>query len=127
MTRPTSLQDQSTHIEADAAIERLLRDDAAQWRDGYLSNDGFSDRVMARVSTLPAPQAGLSMQKRLAIIGATVLVGVLVATFAGNGANLLIDAVMDLATETVTPTVLGLVALLASAGVMAITAAQGER
>lgn len=127
MNRPTLPQDQATHLEADAALEQLLRQDAAQWRDAYIDNDGFSDRVMARIDALPAPQAGLSIRQRLTIIGAAVLGGVLLATFAGNGADLLIDAVMDLATETVTPTVLGLVALLASAGALAVVAAQGER
>ncbi|MFN7219772.1 MAG: hypothetical protein ACK5UX_03930 [Burkholderiales bacterium] len=127
MNRPTLPQDQATHLEADAALEQLLRQDAAQWRDAYIDNDGFSDRVMARIDALPAPQTGLSIRQRLTIIGAAVLGGVLLATFAGNGADLLIDAVMDLATETVTPTVLGLVALLASAGALAVVAAQGER
>jgi hypothetical protein len=127
MNRPTLPQDQATHLEADAALEQLLRQDAAQWRDAYIDNDGFSDRVMARIDALPAPQTGLSIRQRLTIIGAAVLGGVLLATFAGNGADLLIDALMDLATETVTPTVLGLVALLASAGALAVVAAQGER
>ncbi|MCE2989356.1 MAG: hypothetical protein LW838_04310, partial [Nitrosomonadaceae bacterium] len=98
MNRPTLPQDQATHLEADAALEQLLRQDAAQWRDAYIDNDGFSDRVMARIDALPAPQTGLSIRQRLTIIGAAVLGGVLLATFAGNGADLLIDAVMDLAT-----------------------------
>jgi hypothetical protein len=127
MTRPNPPQDQASNLGADAALERLLRDDAAQWRDAYITNDGFSDRVMARIDALPAPQTGLSMRQRLTIIGATVLVGVVAATFVGDGANLLFDAVMDLATDTITPTVLGLAALLASTGAMAVVAAQGER
>ncbi len=47
-------EDAQASPSGDAWLERLLADDAAAARDGYVDDDGFAARVMAK---LPAPVA----------------------------------------------------------------------
>lgn len=116
-------QDQHNDLTRDAAVDALLHNDAAAWRDIYIDNDGFSERVMAKVHDTPAPRVAL--RRRMAVVGASGLIGAALVVFAGGGANLLIDAAMDLATRTITPAVLALgVVALATAAFGVLVAAE---
>jgi hypothetical protein len=110
---PTSPTPPTATPPSDDAIDALLRADAHAWRDQYIDNDGFSDQVMARVATTPAPQK-LSARARFAIIGGIAALSVVFVILFGAGGNLIIDAAMDIATETVTPAVVAIVAVLAT-------------
>ena len=128
-TNPPETIGQASAREADDALEQMLRADAAQWREHYVHNDGFSDRVMQRIAALPTPTYagafGPRAKRRLAIVSvAAALASALV--FFGTGGVWLIDAVMDLATQTITPHVLLMVSMLAAAAVLSISAASSE-
>jgi hypothetical protein len=121
--------DQQPILAENAEIEALLARDGAQFRDQYIDNNGFSDRVMARVATLAANERAsvrLSNKARLMIIASTTFIALMIALTVGAGSNYLIDAVMDLATKTITPAVVGLAMLMVAAGVMAFSAASND-
>jgi len=103
-------------------IDALLREDAINFQQEHIANDGFSAKVMARVAMLPSPAFRLSVKKRVAIIAAAALVAMVIAITAGAGDKFLIDALMDLATRTITPAVAILAGLLLGAYVMAAAA-----
>jgi len=115
-----------TNFDALQNIEALLHADAINFRHEQIANDGFSARIMARVATLPPPAATLSVKKRFTIIALATLIAVIVAVTAGAGGNFLIDALMDLATKTVTPNVVVLGMLMVAACMMAVSAARSE-
>jgi hypothetical protein len=124
--------DQHTSSDAvdDGHIERLLRESVARHRDGYIDNNGFSDAVMARVAGLPASARatrGLSTQARFLIVACTTVFAALITMTIGAGGSYLIDAVMDLATQTITPAVIGLILVMVSMVIVAIGAANAER
>ena len=128
-TNPPETIGQASARDADDALEKMLRADAAQWRDQYVHNDGFSDRVMQRIAALPAPRHagafGPRAKRRLAIVSATAALASALVFF-GTGGVWLIDAVMDLATQTISPHVLLMVSMLAVAAVLSIGAASSE-
>jgi hypothetical protein len=113
-------------VNIEMRLEAKLRADAVNFQRVTIANDQFSDAVMALVVTLPAPAAALSTKKRFVIIASATLFAVVFAVTAGAGGAFLIDAVMDLATKTVTPAVVVLSALILAASVMAASAARSE-
>jgi TnpA family transposase len=114
-------------LNDDAEIEALLRREAKLYRDQYIDNAGFSDRVMAQIAIAPARATpALSNQARLTIIAGMTFLAILIAMTLGAGSIYLIDAVMDLATQTITPAVIGLVSVVVAAGVMAFSAASND-
>jgi len=123
--------DQAQQREADQALAVMLRTDAAEWRAAYIHNDGFSDVVMQRVAQLPAPTTartfGRYFTPRLVIVSVAAVIGAALAMFGSGGGNLLIDAVMDLATFTVTPSVVAVGGILLVASMAAIITATAER
>jgi hypothetical protein len=121
--------DQADITAQDAQIDALLRADAAQWRADYIDNAGFSDGVIAAINAQPSAQAGTARNvgRRLAVVGGAIALGVVVAAVPGGGANVFIDAAMDLATRTITPAVIGLALLAICASTMAMVAASHER
>ncbi len=46
----TPLTDPAAVLDDDHSVEELLRADAAAWRDAYVHNDGFSDRIMRQIA-----------------------------------------------------------------------------
>ena len=127
----TSPSDQSQQVEADQTLEAMLRADAAELRTAYIHNDGFSDAVMQRVVHLPTPLAAGGVSKfatpRLIIVSVAAAIASSVAIFGSNSGDLLIDAVMDLATFTITPAVLALAGILLVASAIAIVTATAEK
>ena len=99
------------------ALEVLLKDDAAATRDAYIDDAGFTARV---VDALPA-RGHVSRAIRIGVpftfaIASTTIVMCCTAT-----GNLVVDAFMDLATETMTANAVGL--LLVIAVVIAVSVA----
>jgi len=123
--------DQLVALAADEAMDEMLRADATAWRDAYLDNDGFSERVMQRISVLPAPLRGslssVGSTKRIVIVSVAAALASSVVVFSGAGGNLLIDAVMDIATFTVTPAVVALIGMTIVAAAVAVGAVANER
>ncbi len=119
--------DQAQQREADQALAVMLRTDAAEWRAAYIHNDGFSDVVMQRVAQLPAPTTARTFTPRLVIVSAAAVISAALAMFGSGNGNLLIDAVMDLATFTVTPSVVAVGGILLVASMAAIITATAER
>jgi hypothetical protein len=117
-----------TKLNDDANIEALLRADAINFQNEHVANDGFSDSVTASVAALPSTghTAMLAPKQRLMIITSATLLAVVIAVTAGAGGQFLIDATMDLATKTITPTVLALGVLMLAACAMAVSAARSE-
>ena len=106
-------------------LDEALKDDAARYRDAYIDDAGFTLRVM---DALPLQsQNVLSSKKRFAIIFGMATFAALIATTLLSGGNLLIDASMDMATDTITPSVVGLFTITLVATVTAISAVMGKR
>lgn len=100
-------------------IDELLKADAASHRDAYIDDGGFTLRV---IDALPARRS-LSQSMRLVIpLGFTVLAGVFVALFTGGG-NFLVDAVMDIATTSMTQTAFAFLAVIGILIALSIAAA----
>jgi hypothetical protein len=118
--------DQAAQLNADAALDTLLRQDASLHRDAYIDNDGFSDSIMQRIAQAPAP-GGLNLRRRFVVVSVLAAVASALVMFAGPGANFFIDVTMDIATETITPAVIGLAVILAAIGMLAIAAAASEK
>lgn len=131
VSTPNNPDDQASMLAADDALDALLRADAATWRDSYLNNDGFSERVMQRVAALPAPVRGtlssVGANKRIVIVSIAAALASSVVVFSGAGGNFLIDAVMDIATFTVTPAVLAVVGMTIVAAAVAVGTVTNER
>ena len=130
-TNQTDLADQAKLLEADQALEALLRADAGELRAAYIHNDGFSDAVMRSVAQLPPPVPARVFSRfatlRLVIVSAAAAIASGIALVGSGGGNLLIDAVMDLATFTITPSVLAIGGMLVVASAAAIVSASIER
>ncbi len=98
---------QTPDVSDDGAMETMLRADALAYQHNHIDNNDFADQVMTRVRLMPAPVAirmtSTSVGRRIGIVSAFALVGAVVVFGIGAGNNLLIDAVMDLATQTITP------------------------
>jgi hypothetical protein len=123
---PAKTPDRITRSLTDDDIERMLREDATRMHEAYIDNDGFSERVMQDIVKLPVPR-GLSAHHRIMIVAATTIGGLLLVMFAGHGNDYLIDAVMDFATQTLTPTLLAVLVVAVLGAVFGITAAADAR
>jgi hypothetical protein len=112
------------NTQQDDALEQWLKADAARWRDQYIDDDGFTQRVVgnlasnvaARPSTATAP-AHVTPAVRFTLTYGLAIVAAIIVTFFAGGANFAIDALMDVATSTMTTTVLGFGAMLVVATV----------
>ena len=95
----------NTHLNLHRdAIDELLKSDAREHRLQHIDDDGFTLRV---VDGLPR-QKSVSPALRFAIpFGFTLLACAIAATFTPAG-SFMFDAYMDLVTETVTPTLIGM-------------------
>lgn len=107
--------DQHRQLADDFALDAMLRHDAAgraiaTHSADHIDNNGFSDRVMVRVRELPATHAIRGSTRLVIIVSAAV--AALLFVMIGNGGEFLIDALMDLATKTITSTVLGLLTIV---------------
>ncbi len=121
----------SPGVTDDGQLDAMLQTDARMFQQHHIDNDGFADGVMARVKLIPAPAASqltsTGLIRRLVIISAAALVGTFIVFGFGSGNELLIDAVMDLATKTITPSATALMLIIFSAGAVAIGAASSDR
>lgn len=88
-------------------VDELLKADAAS--QPYIDDAGFTLKVM---DALPA-RARVSAAMRVAIPFAFTIASAVVVAFFAGGENFLIDAVMDIATNTITKTSFALLAIVA--------------
>lgn len=108
------------------AIEQILKTDAAEYHLAYIDDAHFTSRVMDALP-LVSTQNSLSPKKRFAIIvGMTSIAALFATTFLSSG-NLLIDACMDVATDTITPAVVALLTILIMAIVVSVSASMSNR
>jgi len=100
-------------------IDELLKGDAATQRDHYIDDAGFTLRV---IDNLPAGSR-VSPVLRFAIpFGFTVFTAAFVALLAGGG-NFLVDAVMDIATRSMSKSAFAFVAIACIMIAVSVTAA----
>lgn len=130
-TIPPDDADQTTVLAANQALEAMLRADASDLRATYIHNDGFSDAVMQRVALLPPPAPARAFSSfatpRLLIVSTAAAIATAIALVGSGGGDILIDAVMDLATFTITPSVLAIGGMLLVACTAAIATVATER
>jgi hypothetical protein len=89
-------------------IDELLKADLAVHREAYIDDAGFTLRV---IDALPH-RSPVSPAMRLAIPGGfALLAAIFVALFAGGG-NFVVDAVMDIATSSMTQSALAFVTVV---------------
>jgi hypothetical protein len=107
------------NTQQDDALEQWLKADAAKWRDQYIDDDGFTQRVMGNLAGNVAARPSMVTSNpyvtptmRFALTYGLAIVAAIIVTFFAGGANFAIDALMDVATSTMTTTVLGFGAML---------------
>jgi len=102
-------------------LDEMLKADAAEHRDTYVDDGGFTLRV---VDALPPRARGVSSKVRFGIpFGLAALAAVFVV-FATAGGSFFIDAAMDLATNTLTAASFGFLVMVGIMYVMAATIAR---
>lgn len=90
------------------AIDELLKADARDARTQHIDDDGFTLRIMDRLPHKRRVSAAL----RFAIpFGCALLASVIALAFTSAG-SFIFDAYMDLVTETVTPTLIGMAVVM---------------
>lgn len=90
------------------AIDELLKADARDLRTRHIDDDGFTLRVTDRLPQNRRVSAAL----RFAIpFGCTLLASVIAVVFTPAG-SFMFDACMDLVTQTVTPTLIGMAVVM---------------
>jgi hypothetical protein len=89
-------------------VDELLKADASLHRDRYLDDHGFTLRVLDH---LPAGSRASDATRYAILFGSTLLAAVFAAVFAGGG-NFLVDAVMDIATSSLSKSALAFVAIV---------------
>ncbi|MBL0125579.1 MAG: DUF5056 domain-containing protein [Betaproteobacteria bacterium] len=100
-------------------LDEWLKADAMTQRDQYIDDAGFSLRVL---DNLPV-KSPISPAMRIAIpFGFTMVAAVFVALFAGGG-NFMIDAVMDIATSSMTKSAIAFLAIASIAVAVSVAAA----
>lgn len=104
-------------------LDEALKIDAAGYRGHYIDDAGFTLRVM---DALPL-QAKLSSQKRFAIIFGMSSFAAVIATLFLAGDHLLIDASMDVATNTISPAVVALFTIMMVSTAASIAAILSRR
>ncbi len=121
------------HNIAEDVVEQILKTDAAQFRHAYIDDTHFTSRVMDALPLSPmrnplsSAHNPLSAKKRFAIIlGMTTIAALFATTFLSSG-NLLIDAYMDVATDTITPAVIALLTIMMMGVVGCVSASMSNR
>lgn len=87
-------------------VDALLKADAAM--ADYIDDDGFTLKV---VDGLPARARVPAMARFAILFGLTLLAAIIVTFFAGGG-NFLVDAMMDMATSTMTKSAFALIGIV---------------
>ncbi len=140
-SKMTSNMKSSVNIHRDF-IDEVLKADADAQRDAYIDDAGFTLRVMdalpsaTSMSTVRTSRASrtsrtsrtsLSPTKRFSIIFGMAMVAAIIATVFLSSDNLLIDASMDVATDTITPSVIALIMITFVTSVVSVSAILGKR
>lgn len=134
-SKMTSNMKSSVNIHRDF-IDEVLKADADAQRDAYIDDAGFTLRVMdalpsatsmSTVRTSRTSRTSLSPTKRFSIIFGMAMVAAIIATVFLSSDNLLIDASMDVATDTITPSVIALIMITFVTSVVSVSAILGKR
>ena len=107
-------------------LDAMLRNDAAGVRDLYIDDAGFTQHL---IDTLPAPvsNARRSRAIRFGVPFAFTLVATVVVICCSAGGSLAVDALMDLATQTITANAVGFLLVIAVAIALSLSNLSGER
>ena len=113
----------NTHLSLhNDAVDELLKADAQAQRQQHIDDDGFTLRVVDRLPVRKRISAAL----RFAIpFGCTLLAAVIAVAFTPAG-SFMFDAYMDLVTETITPTLVGMAVAMVTLYVASIGGALGD-
>jgi peptidoglycan/LPS O-acetylase OafA/YrhL len=103
-------------------LDDLLRRDAAELRADYIDDAGFSARV---VDALPARRRGAPVLR--IVPHAFTAAAAIVVLCCSSAGYLVIDAAMDLATETITANALGMLLVIAVVMLLSLGALSSER
>ena len=119
------------NIQRDVIDEALKADAAAAEQfNAYIDDAGFTLRVMDALPALPTStsmRTTLSSTKRFSIIFGLAMIAAIIATVFLSGDNLLIDASMDVATDTITPSVIALITIMFVTTAVSVSAVLGRR
>ena len=108
-------------------LDEMLRDDTAGLRDTYIDDAGFTARVL---NALPAGTAHGRRSLRALRFGvpfAFTLVAAVIVVCCTAGGGLAIDALMDLATQTITANAVGFLLAIAVAIALSVSNLSGDR
>ena len=108
-------------------LDAMLRNDAAGLRDIYIDDAGFTQRLL---ETLPAPAANARRRAKAIRFGvplAFTLVATVVVICCSTGGTLAVDALMDIATQTITANAVGFLLVIAVAIALSLSNWSGER
>ena len=108
-------------------IDEVLKADVEARRDGHINDDGFTLRVIDALPAATSMRTSLSSTKRFSIIFGMAMIAAIIATVFLSGDNLLIDATMDVATDTITPSVIALIMITLVTSVVSVSAVLGKR
>ena len=113
----------NTHLSLHKdAVDELLKADVQAQRQQHIDDDGFTLRVVDRLPVRKRISAAL----RFAIpFGCTLLAAVIAVAFTPAG-SFMFDAYMDLVTETITPTLVGMAVAMVALYVASIGGALGD-
>ena len=128
-SKMTSTMKSSLNIHRDF-IDEVLKADADAQRDAYIDDAGFTLRVMDALpsaASMRTSRTSLSPTKRFSIIFGMAMVAAIIATVFLSSDNLLIDASMDVATDTITPSVIALIMITFVTSVVTVSAILGKR
>ncbi|HEX4858251.1 MAG TPA: hypothetical protein VFV17_04470 [Usitatibacteraceae bacterium] len=89
------------------AVDEQLKRDAERMRANYIDDAGFTLRVL---DALPSAHRLTPAARALIPLACSALAAIGVVLFAGGG-NFLIDAVMDIATGSMTRSAIGFIAI----------------
>ena len=113
----------TTHDPLDA----MLRNDAADVRGIYIDDAGFTQHL---IDTLPAPVSNARHRSRAIRFGvpfAFTLVAAVLVICCSAGGTLAVDALMDIATQTITANAVGFLLVIAVAIALSLSNLGGER
>lgn len=102
-------------------IDEMLKADAAEHRDVYIDDGGFTLRV---IDALPPRAQGVSPAVRFGIPFGLAALAAIVVTFLTDGGGFFIDAAMDLGTSTLTASSFGFLVMVGAMFVLAATVAR---
>ena len=113
----------NTHLSLHKdAVDELLKADVQAQRQQHIDDDGFTLRVVDRLPVRKRISAAL----RFAIpFGCTLLAALIAVAFTPAG-SFMFDAYMDLVTETITPTLVGMAVAMVTLYVASIGGALGD-